>query len=179
MEVVVDSDRETGETMDQSVLQAIENLRNLTIADLQNRYRELFGEEAKCPDKPMLLRRIVWRLQAAVEGELSERARRRAAEIADDADLHGRAPENSPAPSQSVVRSRVERLPSRRDPRVPPPGTLLARRIQGRDVVVKILDDGFEYQGQRYGSLSAIAREVTGTRWNGFTFFGLAARRNG
>jgi hypothetical protein len=54
------------------------------------------------------------------------------------------------------------------------PGTLLAREFRGRDIVVKVLDKGFEYDGRRFKSLSAIAQEATGSKWNGFLFFGLA-----
>lgn len=66
------------------------------------------------------------------------------------------------------------RLPASRDRRLPLTGTLLAREYNGQSVVVKVLDEGFEYEGRRYKSLSAIAREVTGTKWNGFLFFSLA-----
>jgi hypothetical protein len=59
------------------------------------------------------------------------------------------------------------------------PGTLLTRRHKGRDIVVKVLVDGFEYQSRHYGSLSAIALVVTGTRWNGLLFLGLTERRRG
>ena len=62
--------------------------------------------------------------------------------------------------------------------RLPQPGTLLRRRHQGRDIVVKVLERGFEYESKHYRSLSALAREVTGTRWNGLLFFGLAERRH-
>ena len=65
-----------------------------------------------------------------------------------------------------------------RDRRLPPPGTLLTRRLDNRQIVVKVLEEGFEFETRRYGSLSAIAREVTGTRWNGLLFFGLAERRH-
>ena len=164
--------------MDARGAQAIEELRNLSIADLQKRYRKTFGKEAGCSDKQFLFRRIAWQLQAAVEGDLSERARRRAAEIADDADIRGRASEDSPPPHDPVARSPVHRLRPQRDSRLPPPGTLLARRVQGSDVVVKVLDEGFEYQERRYSSLSAIARQITGTRWNGFAFFGLTGQRD-
>ncbi len=165
--------------MAHEVAQAIEKLRSLSIADLQKRYRQTFGKEAGCSTKHFLFRRIVWQLQAAIEGDLSERARRRAAAIADDADIRVLARENSPASHEPVARSSVHRLRPERDSRLPPPGTLLARRIQGEDVVVKVLDEGFEYQERRYSSLSAIARQITGTRWNGFAFFGLAGRRDG
>jgi len=165
--------------MQPEVAQAITELRSFTIADLQKRYRQTFGKEAGSSNKQFLFRRIVWQLQATVEGDLSERARRRAAEIADDADIRDRAPENSPPPHEPVARSLIHRLRPQRDSRLPPPGTLLARRVQGSDVVVKVLAEGFEYQERRYSSLSAIARQITGTRWNGFAFFGLTGRRDG
>ena len=65
-----------------------------------------------------------------------------------------------------------------RDCRLPAPGPLLTRRVEDRQVVVKVLGDGFEYESRSYRSMSAIAREVTGTRWNGLLFFGLAERRD-
>jgi hypothetical protein len=61
---------------------------------------------------------------------------------------------------------------------LPEPGSLLTRRVGDRQVVVKVLKEGFEYESRRYRSLSAIAREITGTRWNGLLFFGLAERRD-
>jgi hypothetical protein len=59
------------------------------------------------------------------------------------------------------------------DARLPMPGSLIVRKYKDQTLVVKVLDDGFEYEGRRFKSLSAIAGEVTGTRWNGFAFFGL------
>jgi hypothetical protein len=61
---------------------------------------------------------------------------------------------------------------------LPKPGTLLMRRFGGQEILVKVLDRGFEYQSRNYRSLSAIAREATGTRWNGLLFFGLTERRH-
>jgi hypothetical protein len=55
-------------------------------------------------------------------------------------------------------------------------GTKLVREYQGVEHVVTVLADGFEYEGRPYRSLSAIARAITGTRWNGWTFFGLRGR---
>jgi hypothetical protein len=96
----------------------------------------------------------------------------RAAEIADDADIRTRAPKEF-AERESWARSH-----SRRDWRLPSPGTLLTRKLAQRQVVVKVLEDGFEFESRHYKSLSAIAREVTGTRWNGLLFFGLTERRD-
>jgi len=163
--------------MDPTVITGIEELPQWKVAALKQRYRELFGEESKSSNKQFLLRRIAFRLQADAEGDLSERARRRAAEIAEDRDLRMRAPkEFSVGPDSGS--SRVDRTRPPKDGRLPGPGTLLTRRVGDRQIVVKVLTDGFEYESRRYRSLSAIAREVTGTRWNGLLFFGLAERRN-
>jgi len=163
--------------MDPIVIAAIDKLQDLKIPALRKRYRELFGEESKSGNKQFLYRRIAYRLQANVEGDLSERARRRAAEIADDRDLRVRAPKEFIAPSEAVSGS-VDRTRPPKDLRLPEPGTLLTRRLGDRQIVVKVLSDGFEFESRRYRSLSAIAREVTGTRWNGLLFFHLAERRS-
>jgi len=161
--------------MDPAVVRAIEELRHLNVAALKIKYLAVFGEESKSSNKQFLFRRIAWRLQAQVEGDLSERARRRAAEIASDADLRTRAPKGFlPAPGSSPWIT--DRSQPQRDWRLPAPGSLLTRRLDDRQIVVKVLEEGFEYESRRYRSLSAIAREVTGTRWNGLLFFGLAER---
>jgi hypothetical protein len=149
-----------------------EQLRALKVAFLKTKYRDLFGEESKSSNRQYLFRRIAWRMQANSEGGLSERARQRAAEIANDADLRTRAPRDF------AERASWARSHSRRDWRLPCPGTLLTRKHDRRQIIVKVLDDGFEYESRHYKSLSAIAREVTGTRWNGLLFFGLAERRD-
>jgi hypothetical protein len=163
--------------MDPSVIRTMEELQHLKIPVLKKRYRELFGEESKSSNKQFLFRRICWRLQANAQGDLSERARRRAADIADDRDLRIRAPKEFVARPDSVSES-VNRARPPKDHRVPGPGTLLTRRLGDRQIVVKVLSDGFEYESRCYRSLSAIAREVTGTRWNGLLFFGLTERRD-
>jgi len=161
--------------MNASVLKEIEGLRRLTVGGLRDKYREVFDEESRSNHKDFLFRRIAWRLQANAEGGLSERARRRALEIANDADLRIRAPKefgSGDAAHRNAVTA-ISAVGGSRDNRLPAAGTLLTRDFKGRTYVVKVLDDGFEYEGRQYRSLSAIAGEITGTRWNGFLFFGL------
>ena len=165
--------------MDSGVVETIEKLRKLGTSELQKLYQEVIGEPHKSSNKLYLFRRIAWKLQAQSLGDLSERARRRAAEIAKEAEFPARHSHNSEASSRTQTASPLGSTRAQRDWRLPPPGTLLARRCQGRDVLVKVLEDGFEYQARHFRSLSAIAREVTGTRWNGFLFFGLTERRDG
>ena len=163
--------------MDPTVIRSIEELANSKIPALKKRYRELFGEESKSSNKSFLFRRVAYRLQANAEGDLSERARRRAADIADDRDLRVRAPKEFIARPEPGFGS-IDRKGPPKDGRLPGPGTVLTRRLGDRQIVVTVLAEGFEYESRRYRSLSAIAREVTGTRWNGLLFFGLAERRD-
>ena len=132
--------------MDPAVVRAIEELRGLNVAALKTRYLAVFGEEAKSSNKQFLFRRIAWRLQAQVEGDLSERARRRAAEIASDADLRTRAPKGFlPGNAPGNVPWVTDRSQPQRDWRLPAPGSLLTRRLDDRQIVVKVLEEGFEY----------------------------------
>lgn len=155
----------------------IDELSRMTVSQLRKKYSLVFGEESRSNHKQFLFRRIAWRIQANAEGGLSERARRRALEIANDADLRIRAPKNkfgsnvSMDPKLSISRKVAGAL----DPRLPPPGSYLEREYKGSRVLAKVLVDGFEFDGKIYRSLSAIAQEVTGTKWNGFLFFNLSA----
>lgn len=150
----------------------IEELGRMPIGELRERYQKVFGEQTTTAHKQHLVRRIAWRLQALAEGDLSERAHRRALKIADDRDLRV----NVPASQMKLGRAAVKRKPIPPDLRRPRPGSILSRAFRGQNIEVKVREDGFEYQGQRYGSLSAIARAATGTRWNGLIFFGLGKR---
>ena len=159
--------------MDPAIIAEIEDLRRMKAGALRVRYRELFGEDSRSSNRSFLFRRIAWRLQANVEGDLSERIRRRALDIADDADLRIRAPQGFFVESGPGEAGTLGHAGLGRDRRVPCAGSLLTRQFEDRTIVVKVLENGFEYQAQRYRSLSAVAREVTGTRWNGLRFFGL------
>jgi len=160
--------------MKAAVLKEMESLRRLTVGGLREKYREVFGEESRSNHKDFLFRRIAWRLQANAEGGLSDRARRRALEIANDADLRIRAPKDLGGSGDAASnRTAVGTVGGGRDPRLPASGTLLTRDYKGRTYVVKVLNNSFEYDDRTYRSLSAIAGKITGTRWNGFLFFGL------
>jgi hypothetical protein len=158
-----------------SILSEINDLRHKTVAQLQIRYLEVFGEPSRSNHKQFLIRRIAWRLQALAEGDLSERARERAMSLARDADLRLRAP-------QSVVwKPGTAAAPGRhRDSRLPLPGTVLTRTFRDQNITVHVLEKGFQYEGMVYRSLSAVARHISGTQWNGFSFFrlpGVAVRK--
>jgi hypothetical protein len=155
--------------MNDEVRKEIERLRRETNQALKSRYLDLFGEESRSSNHAHLFRRIAWRLQALSEGDLSERARDRAATLAVDVDLRMYAP-------RKFWRELSEPRGAVRDPRLPAVGTTLERPYHGQTISVMVLADGFQYDGKIYESLSSIASSVTGTRWNGFAFFGLNKR---
>ena len=163
--------------MDKAIMIEVEKLRRASVSSLKTRYRELFQQEARSRHREHLFRKIVWRLQALAEGELSERARVRAQEIANDADLRILAPRDffntSGQPVEIIPGKQSKKL---NDPRLPMVGTMLRRSWKGRTILVEVLANGFRYENRQFPSLSNIALEVTGTRWNGFSFFGLVRK---
>ena len=170
----------TENVMETAMRKQIDELSRMTVGQLRQKYIEVFGEASRSNHRRFLFRRIAWRIQAIAEGGLSERARRRALEIANDADLRIQAPKTKIGddvaldPRLSVTRKVAGAL----DSRLPPPGTYLEREYKGRRIIAKVLEDGFEFDGEIYRSLSAIAQEATGTKWNGFLFFNLTAEEN-
>lgn len=149
-------------------------LQEMTTDELRDRYAEVFGVEPRSRHKAYLIRKIAWRIQANAEGDLSERARRRAAELAVDAEVR-----TTPPRGQAVTPK--PRTPKKadvsNDPRLPSPGTAITRKYKGRTLEVRVQRDGFEYEGERYKTLSAVAKAITGSHCNGFRFFNLAEKK--
>jgi hypothetical protein len=141
-------------------------LEEMTVSALAAKYLEVFAEESRSRNKAYLQKKIAWRIQELAEGGLSERAKRRIAELAKDAPIRQRPPRGA---------ARGVDAPER-DPRLPKPGTIVRKNHNGREHAVTVNADDFEFRGKRYTSLSAIAKAITGTNWNGLVFFGLAKR---
>ena len=154
--------------MELNIVHEVATLERLTIGQLRQRFAELFGEATLASNRAWLVKRIAWRMQALAEGDLSERARQRAAELARDADLRLNPPRRqttTSSPPEPVT------VPAPVDHRLPPPGTILTRPYKGQRVQVQVLTDGFAYAGTVYASLSAVAKVITGSHCNGFHFF--------
>jgi hypothetical protein len=142
-----------------NVLRQVATLREATAAELRQRWRELFGTEPPPFSRPFLQSRLAYRLQELAFGGLKSETVVRLEALGERLD------------GGNITLRRI-----RADGR-PLAGTRLVREHRGIEHVVTVLDDGFEYEGRPYQSLSAIARAITGTRWNGWTFFGLNRQR--
>jgi hypothetical protein len=157
--------------MSSKLTQHFAALRRLTTGQLRDQYAEVFGELTNTCNRAWLIKRIAWRLQALAEGDLSERARQRAAELANDADLRVSAPRpktvrvTGPRAVGIACHSRTTGALLQ--------GTTLTRVYKGETLEVTVLADGFQYQGQVYRSLSAVAKAITGTHTSGSLFFRL------
>lgn len=123
----------------------IAELRGMPAALLQKKHLEVFGEPSRTGHREYLFRRIAWKLQAIAEGDLSERARRRAAELARGADLRTTAPKSvaeiAPGPRRAI---RSGQMPVAADERLPMPGAVLTRKFKGRTYNVTVMPVGFE-----------------------------------
>ena len=144
--------------MTTTVLARLAALKTLPIPNLKQQWRDLFGTEPPAFNRRYLESRLAYRIQELAYGGLKPETIERLEALA--ADL-----EDNPS-------ARGQRAPAR-----PVTGTQLVRDWQGVEHRVTVLDSGFEYQGRPFKSLSAIARAITGTRWNGLLFFGLKSRR--
>jgi Protein of unknown function (DUF2924) len=147
-------------------------LQRLTTKELRDRYAELFGEQTHANNKAWLVKRLAWRLQARAEGGLSERALRRAAELADDADLR-LSPPRPQLPMAAPGHTASAPFKNSADYRLPLPGTTINRAYKNKNLQVHVLQQGFEFEGAVYKSLSAVAKAITGSHCSGYLFFGL------
>ena len=149
-------------TASDSVLKQIADLQNLSYEELRQQWLTLYGKEPSASNKPYLMKRLAYRIQENAYGGLPGRARK----IMDDIlDAHG-FDENG-----GCLDGR--RTEKKRKVDVPVVGTRLMREWNGHTYEVTVVHRGFEHEGRRYRSLSAIATAITGTHWNGRSFFGL------
>jgi len=145
-----------------SVLKQIAGLESLNHEELVKLWRTLYGNDPTASNRPYLIKRLAYRIQELAYGGLSDNARKTMDEILD---LHG-FDENG----GNLDSRRVEK---KRKVGVPVVGTRLVREWNGRTYEAIVVHGGFEYEGRRYRSLTAIATAITGTHWNGRAFFGL------
>ena len=155
-----------------NVAKELATLQKLSVGDLRECYAQLFQETTQARNRPWLIKRIIWRMQSIEQGGLSERALQRAKELATTSDLRVTSPTRHRTTEGSTIRTiECPVAPSR----TPLPGMLLTRRYKGQLIQVRVLADGFDYLGERYRSLSAIAKQITGSHCSGNRFFQLTS----
>ena len=141
----------------------IEALKTMGTAHLLVRYKELFGDKANPGKRVFLIRQLAHRIQEKGMGGISPAVRDRIQELVRTYD-----------PINKIsVKTKAGKTAVGRDGRLPMPGSFIVKTYKGNRIEVKVLEDGFEYQGALYKNLSAVAKAVTGDHWNGYMFFGL------
>lgn len=176
---------------------AINDLANLPLGELKRLYEQLLGSAPRIDHRRFLVRRVAWQIQAQRYGGLSEAASARLAELTKllnplaemiargksrRAATNARSAKATSSAEFGSSTSPAKLAPPKRhrlgrDARLPMPGSVLRRVYQGREILVRVLAGGFEFDGKTYRSLSAIAKEVTGAHWNGMLFFGLITQQ--
>jgi hypothetical protein len=159
--------------------QQIDELAAMDVAALQTRHLELFGEETTCAHRQHLFRKLAWHFQAKVHGGLPESAIELARSIARDTPLRNRVLTNADRRQAGMPmdNSSTTTIEPAHDARTPLPGGLIVKQYRGNTYVVTVRDNGFEYEGCLFPSLSAVAFEITRTKWNGYLFFGLTKEK--
>lgn len=144
--------------MADTVVAQLAALKTVPVADLKQKWRDLFEREPPPYNRRFLENRLAYRIQELAYGGLSTETIERLDAIADE--LEGKTPKRRAGLMSHPIA-----------------GTRLIREWKGIEHCVTVRQDEFEYQGRPYKSLSAVARHITGTRWNGLVFFGLKNMR--
>ncbi len=142
------------------VLARLAALKAMTVGELKAEWLALMGSAAPNNSRSFLEQGLAYRIQELTFGGLSKSTRQMLDALADEVE------------GKKVRKSVIS------DPRNPVIGTRLVREWDGAEHVVTVLKDGFDWQGRKYKSLSAVARTITGTQWNGYRFFGLRERKD-
>jgi hypothetical protein len=146
-------------TTHEPILARLAALKAMSVNELKTEWQALFDAPAPNNSRTFLESRLAYRIQELIYGGPDKQTRRLLDLLADE------------------VEGTLTRKAQIADPRNPVVGTKLLREWEGIEHTVTVLKDGFDWQGRKFKSLSAVAREISGTRWNGYRFFGLRERK--
>jgi hypothetical protein len=139
----------------ENVLSKLAGLTRLPANELKDMWRDLFGKEPPTFNRNFMEARIAYRIQElAFGGDVAKITKR----------------------IKNINQHNHDKK-FRREAYRPPVGTVLVREYQSIEHRVRVMHDGFEYQGMKFTSLSAVAYKITGTKWNGLAFFGLKSEK--
>ncbi len=153
-------------TIERSITDEIVELRAMDVAALVERYEAVFGRPPRVKHRDWLWRRIAWKLQEQRFGGLSEVAKRRLDELIAEIDM--------PLGKGRSVRGQLDRPTKPGNPSV---GTTFTRSWRGKELLLRVVQNGFEHEGVVYRSLSSAANAITGSHVSGRAFFGLTDRK--
>ena len=147
-----------------SVLRQLAALQEMPLTELQEKWKDLYGNKPPHFKKSFLVKRLSYRIQELFYGGISKESERKLAEAAQNDPLCTLGQRNAAMMRAFKKTGHIA------------PGTRFVRDWNDNRYEVTVREKGFEYNGKIYRSLSAIATEITGTRWNGRVFFGLKKR---
>ena len=156
---IIDRELTPDRARDRTVLSSLAALKEMSVKELKAEWEKLIGTSAPNNSRAFLEFRIAYRIQELTYGGPDRETRRMLDLLADEVEGHSKR-------KYQII-----------DPRNPVTGTRLIREWEGIEHTVTVLKDGFDWQGRKFKSLSAVAREISGTRWNGYRFFGLRERK--
>jgi hypothetical protein len=162
--------------MSLDISQEVAAMRRMPIGDLREVYERVFGETTTVRHAQCLVKRIAWRMQANQLGGISLRAQRRVEELANEADLRLNAPRRPLSDEGKTVTRTIPSVIREAEDELAV-GAQIERHYKGKTIVATIVENGVRWNGDLYGSLSAVAKAVTGSHWNGRAFFGLDSKR--
>ncbi len=162
--------------MSLNIRQEVARMKSMQTAALQEYFEAVCSEPPRSRNRDWMIKKIAWRLQANEQGGLPERVRQRALEMADDADLRKR-PTRSFTEQISLACEQTTLIDPGRDPRLPLAGDELHKVYKGQKLVVLVGENDFDFNGTSYNTLSAVAKAISGSHINGFTFFGLKGKK--
>ena len=154
--------------MSETVAARVTKLQKMSVDELAVEWERVFGRPTRQRHRVYLWHRLARKLQ---EDQLPGLLPEEEARVAEYRDLIRQLPPEQWFPGKT--RGKAKGIKQANFNRTPPPGSVISRQYHDEEIVVKVLDGGFEYEGQVYRSLSSIAKEITGTVWNGPAFFGL------
>ena len=168
----------------------IAQLQKADLPELRTEYQKLFGKPSNSRNRKQLFNQIAQKLQETGQAVVKDSARKPARNSQVTAETQSgnstltakfepkrkRSVPRRPISKAKAPRIREARPVGATDPRLPKAGTTITKKYKGKTINVRVLEKGFTYDGKQYRSLSAVAKQVTGSIWNGYLFFGLIKR---
>ena len=164
--------------MEASITERLKALQEMNLGELRGEFEKVFGKPSLSRDRKVLVKRIAEKIQAEAAGSKPETAKDAVPKptLTVKFERKGKAKAAGKAKKAGKEKRTKPRLTDQRDPRLPKVGTTITKEWHGKKLLVRVLENGFEYDGKPFRSLSGLAKHITGQVVNGFLFWGLLKR---